>query len=107
MSTEKSSTDRVTEEILLKSIQTHFDTQDAKVVSYEINEGSVQGFASDISSVDVKVQVNGKMDMVHYMAKCLPFNETRNKFMNSVCKFYHSESGQIIFGDFVAFSRKF
>ena len=88
MSTRGDSGDRVTVEILKKSIAVDKDVEESKVIvdSFDFTRGSgvCDNFASDIKSIVVKAQVDGKPADLNYIAKVKPTDKMRMDLLGEV-----------------------
>ena len=85
---EKQDGHQITLDSLEKAIKNYIKSNSVKVRSFETSAGSKQGegYTCVIFAVKVKAIVDGKEQLFHFIAKCLPANNFRAKFIVDVSK---------------------
>ena len=83
---EKQDGHQITVESLEIAIRNDIKADSVKVQSFETSAGSKkgEGYTCVIFAVEVKALVDGKEQLFHYIAKCLPANDFRAKFIVDV-----------------------
>ena len=77
---------QISHEALEKAIKGETQRQNVTVLTFETSGGSNKGenFTCVMIAIEVKALVDGQEKCFHYMAKCLPANAFRAKFITEV-----------------------
>ena len=79
---------QLTKENLARGIANHKNCgiEDVEIQEFSLRPGSKPGenYLCVMFAVDIEATVQGKPETFYYMAKCLPANEFRAKYLNGV-----------------------